>query len=68
VISYESINIKEHERNYDMHDLELVSIFHALKTWRNYLVGKKFELRIDHSGLNYVFEQPILNARLIGWI
>jgi hypothetical protein len=63
VISYESINLKEHERNYATHDLELASIVHALKMWRHYLMGNKFELRTDHSGLKYLFEQPTLNAR-----
>jgi hypothetical protein len=58
-IHYESINIKEHERNYATHDLELAAIVNALNMWRHYLVGKKFELRIDHSGLKYLFEQPI---------
>jgi hypothetical protein len=56
VIGYESKNIKEHERNYATHDLELVVIIHALNMWRNYLMGKKFELRTDHSGLKYMFE------------
>ena len=55
VISYESRKIKEHERNYATHDLELVSIVQALKMWRHYLMGKRFELRIDHSGLKYLF-------------
>jgi hypothetical protein len=32
VIGYESKKIKEHERNYAMHDLELVSIVHAVET------------------------------------
>jgi hypothetical protein len=45
VIGYESKNIKEHERNYATHDLELASIVHSLKMWRNYLMGKIFELR-----------------------
>jgi hypothetical protein len=45
VIGYESIKLKEHERNYATHDLELVSIVHALKMWRHYLMGKIFELR-----------------------
>lgn len=31
VICYESIKLKEHERNYEMHDLELAAIVHALK-------------------------------------
>jgi hypothetical protein len=63
VISYESINLKKHEGNYATHDLELVSIVHALNMWRHYLMGNIFELRTDHSGLKYLFEQPNLNAR-----
>ena len=67
LIRYESRNIKEHERNYAMHGLELASIVHALRMWRNYLMGKKFELRTDHIVLKYLFEQPTLNARKTRW-
>jgi hypothetical protein len=42
VVCYESKKLKEHERNYATHDLELVVFVHALKMWRNYLVGNKF--------------------------
>jgi hypothetical protein len=31
---YESKKLKEHERNYATHDLELEAIVHALKIWR----------------------------------
>jgi hypothetical protein len=68
VIGYESKNLKEHERNYATHDLELASTVHTLKMWRNYLMGKRFELRIDQSGLKYLFEQPTLNARKTRWL
>jgi hypothetical protein len=68
VIGYESKNIKEHERNYATHDLELDAIFDTLKMWRNYLIGKRFELRTDHSGLKYLFEQPTLNSRKTRWL
>jgi hypothetical protein len=67
-IGYESRKIKEHERNYATHDLELASIIHALRMWRNYLMGKRFELRIGHIGLKYLFEQPTLNARKTRWL
>ena len=50
VISNESRNLKEHDQNYATHDLDLVAIIHALKMWRHYLMGKKFELRTDHDG------------------
>jgi hypothetical protein len=67
-INYESKNLIEHERNYNTHDLELASIVHALNMWRHYLMGKRFELRTYHSGLIYLFEQPILNARQTRWM
>jgi hypothetical protein len=62
VICYESRKWKEHEKNYATHDLELEAIIHALRKWRHYLMGKRFELRTDHNGLKYLFEQPTLNV------
>jgi len=68
VICYESRNLKEHEKNYATHDLELVAIVNALKMWRNYLMGRIFELRIDHCGPKYLFDHPTLNARQARWM
>jgi hypothetical protein len=60
--------LKEHERNYATHDLELESIVHSLRKWRHYLTRKRFELRTDHIGLKYLFDQPTLNARKSRWL
>jgi hypothetical protein len=68
VVCYESRKLKEHERLYATHDLELAAIVHALKMWQHYLMGKIFELRIDHCGLKYLFGQPSLNARQSRWL
>ena len=68
VICYESRKLKEHERNYATHDLELVAIVHALNMWRNYLMRRKFELRKDHYSLKYLFHQSTLNARKARWL
>jgi hypothetical protein len=68
VVCYESRKLKEHEKNYSTHDLELATIVHALRKWRHYLMGKRFELRIDHNGLKYLFDQSTLNARKIRWL
>jgi hypothetical protein len=67
-IPTQSRKLKEHERLYATHDLELAAIVHALKMWRHYLMGKIFELRTDHSGLKYLFGQPSLNARQSRWL
>jgi hypothetical protein len=68
IICYESWKLKEHERNYATHDLELETIVHALRKWRHYLMGKRFELRIDLNGLKYLFDQPTLNVRQSRWL
>jgi hypothetical protein len=68
VVCYGSRKLKENERNYATHDLDLAMIVHALKKWRHYIMGKKFELRTNHCGLKYLFGQPTLNARQIRWL
>jgi hypothetical protein len=68
VICYESRKLKEHEKKYATHDLELVAIVHALRKWRHYLTGKKFELRTDRNGFKYLIDQPNLNARKNRWL
>ena len=31
-------------------------------------MGRIFELRTDHCGLKYLFDQPTLNARQVRWL
>jgi hypothetical protein len=68
MVFYESMKLKEHERHYATHDLELTTIVHVLKIWRHYLMGKRFELRTNHNGMKYLFGQPNLNARQSRWL
>ena len=68
VICYESRKLKEHKKNYATHDIELASIVHALKMWRHYLMGRRLELKTDHYGLKYLFDQPTLNVRQAIWV
>ena len=62
VVAYSSRQLKTHE-NYPTHDLELAAIVFALKMWRNYLYGERFELFSDHKSLKYLFTQKELNLR-----
>ena len=56
IVCYESRKLKEHEKNYATHDLELAYIVHAVKMWMHYLMGRRFELRTYHCGLKYLFD------------
>ena len=68
VVAYSSRQLKEHEKNYPTHDLELASVVHALKVWRHYLYGVKFEVYTDHKSLRYMFSQKELNLRQRRWL
>ena len=63
----QSIDFKNHERNYPMHDMELAAIVFALKIWRHYLYGEQFEVFSDHKSLRYIFTQRDLNMRQRRW-
>ena len=60
--------MRAHEKNYPTHDLELAAIVFALKSWRHYLLGEKFELFTDHKSLKYLFSQKDLNLRQQRWM
>ena len=41
---------------------------HALKTWRNFLIGNHCEVYTDHKSLKYIFTQKELNLRQRRWL
>ena len=55
VVAYASRQLKNHEKNYPTHDLELAAIVFTLKTWRHYLYGVPCEIYTDHKSLKYIF-------------
>jgi ribonuclease HI len=68
VVAYSSQQLKVHERNYPMHDLELAAVVHALKAWRHYLYGQKCDVYTDHKSLKYIFTRLELNMRQLRWL
>ncbi|GKF14973.1 putative reverse transcriptase domain-containing protein, partial [Tanacetum coccineum] len=68
VIAYASRQLKNHEKNYTTHDLELGSVVFALKIWRHYLYGTKCTVFTDHKSLQYILHQKKLNMRQRRWL
>ena len=68
MIAYASRQLKKHEVNYPTHDIELAVVVHALKIWRNYLLGNKVHIFMDHKSLKYIFTQSELNMRQQRWL
>jgi hypothetical protein len=53
---------------YPTHDLELVVMVFALKSWRHYLYGEACDIYTDHKSLKYIFTQKELNLRQRWWL
>jgi hypothetical protein len=66
-IAFMSHKMNAAERNYPVHEQELLAVVHALREWRHYLHGAKFEVVTDHMSLKHFLTQPRLSARQARW-
>jgi hypothetical protein len=66
--AYASRQLQHHEEHYPTHDLELLTVIHALKVWRHYLLGNLVHIYTNHKSLKYLFTQPDLNMRQRRWL
>ena len=57
------------ERNYEIHDKEMLAIVQALEEWRYFLEGTKhqFEIWTDHKNLEYFMTAKKPNWRQARW-
>jgi hypothetical protein len=52
-IVFESRKLNESKRLYSIYDKEMLAIMHALKKFRQYLVGNIFVVKTDHNSQKY---------------
>lgn len=50
------------------YEKELMAIVHLVHQWRNYLLGRRFRIRTNHSSLKYLLEQRITTMDQQRWI
>ena len=67
-MAYGSRQLKNHERNYSKHNMELEAIVFGLNIWRHYLYDEQFEVFSNHKSLKYIFTQRDLNMRQCKWM
>ena len=51
MLGYASTILSRTERNDDVTRRELLAVAYGLKTYRQYLLGRQFVIRTDHSAL-----------------
>ena len=57
------------EKNYEIHDKEMLAVIWCLEDWKHYLEGTKKEFKIwtDHKNLQYFMSSQKLNCRQARW-
>jgi len=68
-VAFISKALNETERNYKIHDKEMLGIIRCLEVWRHFLEGArlKFEIWTDHKNLEYFMSNQNLNRRQARW-
>ena len=68
-VAFLSKSLNETERNYEIHDKEMLVIVRGLKVWRYLLEGAqtKFKIWTDHKNLEYFMKAQKLNRRQARW-
>ena len=67
-IAYESRKPRDNKRLYSTYEKEMLAIMHALAKFKQYLVGSKFVMRMNHNSLKYFLDQTELNDRQQKWV
>ena len=62
-VAFLSKLLNETEKNYEIHDKEMLAIIRGLENWRHLLEGAhfKFEVWMDHKNLEYFMKAQKLN-------
>ncbi|KAG1177351.1 hypothetical protein G6F36_010832 [Rhizopus arrhizus] len=67
-LAFESKKLSQAERNYPAQERELLSILHALRTWRCFVEGNEYQVFTDHLPLKYLRSQNKPTPRLVRWL
>ena len=64
-VAFLSKSLNETERNYEIHNKEILAIIRGLENWRYLLEGThfKFEIWMDHKNLEYFMKTQKLNQK-----
>jgi hypothetical protein len=67
-VAFMSKKFSPAERNYPVHEQELLAVIRAIQEWKCYLDGQRFQVITDHKSLTYLQKQPHLSSRQTRWM
>jgi len=65
LVTFISKSLSDIERNYEIHNKEMLAVIRCLEAWRHFLEGTtvKFKIWTDHKNLEYFMKAQKLNKR-----
>jgi len=68
-VAFISKSLSDTEKNYEIHNKEMLAVIRCLEAWRYFLEGAaiKFEIWTDHKNLEYFIKVQKLNRRQARW-
>ena len=68
-VAFISKSLNDTERNYEIHNKEMLAVIRCLEAWRHFLEGArtKFKIWTDHKNLEYFMTNQKLNRRQVRW-
>ncbi|XP_039165520.1 uncharacterized protein LOC120291836 [Eucalyptus grandis] len=66
-VAFESRKLNNIERRYTIQEKEMTAVVHCLRTWRHYILGSKFVVRMDNVATSYFQTQKKLSPKQARW-
>jgi len=68
-VAFISKSLSDTERNYKIHNKEMLAVVRCLEAWRHFLEGTtiRFEIWTDYKNLEYFIKAQKLNRRQVRW-
>ncbi|RVW92515.1 Transposon Tf2-8 polyprotein [Vitis vinifera] len=67
-IAYMSRALGVTKRSWSIYAKEMLAIVEAIRTWRPYILGRKFFIRTDQRSLKYFLEQRVTTSEQQKWV
>src|ERR1700676_3314879 len=67
-IAYLSKKLSGAEQNWPAHEQELFAVVNALKHWKHYLLGSRFDVYTDSIALKTIMTQRNLSRKQFRWV
>jgi hypothetical protein len=67
-LAFTSKQLSERNLGKSIYEKEMLAIFHVMDFWNSYLLGQRFQIKIDHQSLKYFLEQFISSPKQQKWV